>query len=155
MTQQSVLEETGLYLQYSNFGGLGALLSHETQHFPCSPKGYKPKPSPGVPHFLYEVSCTVSSLSGRYQICHPHTAALSFRIWGTLSSAFICHATLGHGGVQERHKSRESRQSLGLQGSRSESRQEEPQWLQCLLEQAQSEQQDGFFLTPPGCTAWS
>ena len=29
-----------------------ALLSHETQNVPCSPKGYKPKPCPEVPHIL-------------------------------------------------------------------------------------------------------
>ena len=31
---------------------LRALLSHKTQSFPCSPKGYKPKPRPEVPHVL-------------------------------------------------------------------------------------------------------
>ena len=55
---------------------LGVILSHKTQHFPCSSKGYKPKPSPIVPPFLI-----VS------QLCKHLTAALSFRIWGTLSSA--------------------------------------------------------------------
>ena len=31
---------------------LRALLSHETQSLPCSPKAYKPKPCPEVPHIL-------------------------------------------------------------------------------------------------------
>lgn len=47
MTQLLVLGATGLYFQRSNLGGragwfggtsLGALLFHETQHLPCSPK---------------------------------------------------------------------------------------------------------------------
>ena len=65
MTQRSVWKETGVYYQGSNLGGmrallLGALLSHKTQNFSCSPQNYKPKPHPEVPHFL---SCPVWSLS--------------------------------------------------------------------------------------------
>ena len=40
-------------------------LSHERQNFPCSPKGYKPKPCPEVPHVLIcpSASHTTRSLS--------------------------------------------------------------------------------------------
>ena len=93
---------------------LGALLSQNTQHFPCSPKGYKPKANPIVSYILilsqlHKRFC--SSLGSHY----PHAAALSFRIWGVLLSACVivqeslCHGTLDHGAVQERHKSQESR----------------------------------------------
>ena len=47
---------------------LGALLSHTTQHFPCSSKGYKPKANPIVPHILIfsRLHKQFSSPSGMY-----------------------------------------------------------------------------------------
>ena len=135
LTQQLMWKVTGFYLQYSNLGGalralqLGALLSHETQLFPRSPKGHKPKANPVVPHILILswLHTQFSSPSGRYQSQHPHAAALFFGIWGTLSSGCViaqknkCHGALHHGEIQERTKSQESRWSpgLGQQGSRS------------------------------------
>ena len=67
---------------------LEPLLLHETQHFPCSPKGYKPKANLNI-LILIQLCKQCSSLSGRYQSCHPRAAALSFRIWGTLSSVSV------------------------------------------------------------------
>ena len=73
------------------------LLSHETQNFPCLPKGYKPKPCPEVPQYAYlflsQLHKQGSSLFGmcscEFQNHHPLSAALSFRIWGSYKYMII------------------------------------------------------------------
>ena len=112
---------------------LGALHSLEIQPSPCFPKGYKPRAKQIVPHILFLgwLHRQFSRLSGRYQSHHPHTAALPFRIGGTLSSASIivqasvCRGALDYGEVQERCKSRVQIES-GFGGSRSETCKGEP-----------------------------
>ena len=61
------------------------------------------------PHFFLSQQCKQVSIPSGMCSCgsqsrHPLTAALSFRIWGVLSSAsmwcYTCRVTLGHGGVQ-------------------------------------------------------
>ena len=70
---------------------LWALFFPETQHFPHSPPGYKQKPSPVVPHILILnwlhsfPSPLGSTFMGFKLAILPQQ--LSFRIWGTLSSA--------------------------------------------------------------------
>ena len=112
---------------------LGALHSLEIQPSPCFPKGYKPRAKQIVPHILFLgwLHRQFSRLSGRYQSHHPHTAALPFRVGGTLSSASIivqasvCRGALDYGEVQERCKSRVQIES-GFGGSRSETCKGEP-----------------------------
>ena len=113
-----MLKETCLYLQDSNLGGLRALLhralfSHETQHFPCPPPGYKPEPCPEVPHILIcssascqtcvhpsgRCSCGCELPSSRSSSLLQDQGYIVFSLTVVVQGSRCC-VTLDHGGVQ-------------------------------------------------------
>ena len=93
----------------STSGGLGALplralLSQETQHFPCSPKGYKPKPCPKVPlillHPLWNVHLWVSESPSSCSSSLLQDLGYVVLCLCVVVQSNMCHVTLDYGGVQ-------------------------------------------------------
>ena len=89
-----------------------ALFSRETQHFSCSPPGYKPKASPQIPHFLdlswlhkqfaiHSGSESPSSHSSSF-LQDLGYVVISLRV---IVQKSMCRVTLDHGETQERHRS--------------------------------------------------
>ena len=122
MTQQSELREVGFYLQDSNLGDLRALMLgaqffSEAQHSPCSPSGYKPKPSPIVPHLLILSQLHSRSLSSRSS---PALQDLGYVVLSPHVQESMRHVALDHDEVQERRKSPESGLSMCPESQESE-----------------------------------
>ena len=117
-----MLEETGFYLNYSNLRGAQniyawSLLSHKTQHFPCSQTTIsqnKPQSSP-FPYLKLAVQTVLQPLWKAPKLPLSHSGSpLQDLGYGVISLGVIvqesmCRGALGHSEVQERHKSQEFR----------------------------------------------
>ena len=101
---------------------LEPLLLHETQHFPCSPKGYKPKANLNSSPYSHLNPAVQAVLQSLWQVPKSPSSGSSpvlqdlghvvISLCVIIVQESMCCGALDHGEVQERHKSRDSRQSV-------------------------------------------